>query len=659
MIGDTAGWVPLAPHERAPLPADASAEVADLFPESPEPSPVAARQGSALSLAAQGFAVSHVYGVRPDGTCRCPAGAACSAASIGKHGGTGWLEQATRDPAVIRTRFLAVDPGYGLVPLAGSGRLVVDEDVPGSLEALGPLPATFIVRTGLKPDGRRGRHVYGILPPDIAEADIPYQWAGGEVRIAGNGQVIGPYCRHRSGVLYEPVNDAPVAELPEAWVRAVIASGTQRHEAERVAHGPDDPGWRVTAGRHVFLVGKARNLRGVRLTGGRLLDEITRLDRERCDPPLADEPGRGMAELRKIAGWTEAHIADDGPGIIIHGPNPVPHAGEGPAVAETITAANTAPTIGTRTALDLRHGDAPPQLAGAFLTSEGPTVLYARGGTGKGLFACWLARQLVGTGHVVMVVDYEGHELEWGSRLRRLGLADDELERIHYRAPFAADWTAKKGSLWTVADAVRDDAARLGVTYLIVDSYSVATSNGDTMGGEAAAREYFSGLARIGLPSLTIAHVRGDSGKFPERPFGSVFVHNLARETWAAERIGDDDPEAIDPDEIRLGPDLVALELRNRKANARPKSSAQFVTFSFFADGTIEVTTDGPAGRSVADLAADALADGPLTLAKIAAAIKEDTGQSVSEDALRVTLKRHSQRFEQTTAGRPRTWNVR
>ncbi len=51
--------------------------------------------------------------------------------------------------------------------------------------------------------------------------------------------------------------------------------------------------------------------------------------------------------------------------------------------------AATPTTIGHRTARDLRHGTPPPQLAGAFLTSEGPTVLYARGGTGKGMMACW------------------------------------------------------------------------------------------------------------------------------------------------------------------------------------------------------------------------------------------------------------------------------
>jgi hypothetical protein len=317
-------------------------------------------------------------------------------------------------------------------------------------------------------------------------------------------------------------------------------------------------------------------------------------------------------------------------------------------------------TIGARTAADLRHGPPPDQLAGVFLTAEGDTVIYARGGTGKGLLACWLARQIVRAGHVVMVVDFEGHEMEWGARLRGLGLTDDELGRIHYRAPFGSDWTAPTGSLAAVADAIRDDAVRRGVTYLMVDSYSVATSNGDTMGGEAAAREYFSGLARIGLPSLTIAHVRGDSGKFPDRPFGSVFVHNLARETWAVEQLGNDEPDAIEPDVIRFGPHVVAPELRNKKANARPKSAAQFVTFSFFADGTIEVASDGPGGRSVADLAADALADGPLPLPKIAAAIKEDTGKVVSLENVRSALARHPRRFVQDKTGkRPYPWAVR
>ncbi len=609
------------------------------------PPEVEARQTAALRLAREGFLIAQVYGVRRDGRCSC---SRPECAHPGKHGGTGWKEQATRDPEVIRTRFLRGEPNYGAVPPEGSGLLIVDEDRPGSLETLGPLPDTLTVLTGPKGADARGRHVYGRLPDGIAESEIPYQWAGGEVRIASNGQAVGPYSRHASGTIYQPVNGSAVATLSEPWVRALIASARRQGAERSAAHGPADAGWTITNGRHGWLVERAVWLRGNGLSGDRLVDELLRLDRDRCDPPLADVPGRGEDEVRLIAGWTNGKVADKPPPITIIGTAP---SGAVAAALDT--------TIGTRTALDLRHGTPPDQLADPFLTPEGPTVIYARGGTGKGMIACWLAIRLVRAGHVPMVIDFEGHEREWGSRLRGLGATDDELSQVHYRAPFGADWTAGTGPLSKVAGLIRDDAQALGVTYLIVDSYSVATSNGDTMGGEAAAREYFSALSTIGLPSLTIAHVRGDSGKFPERPFGSVFVHNLARETWAVERLGEDDDDS-DPDEIRFGPHVVALELRNRKSNARPMSPAQFVTFSFFADGTIDATTDGPTGRAVVDLAADALADGPMPLAKIAGAIKEDTGETVSEDTIKRAMLRHPTRFiHESTGPRPRPWMLR
>jgi RecA/RadA recombinase len=49
-----------------------------------------------------------------------------------------------------------------------------------------------------------------------------------------------------------------------------------------------------------------------------LYDELVRLDRERNDPPLADEPPpRGLAEIRRIAGWTNQTIPDDQPGAFL------------------------------------------------------------------------------------------------------------------------------------------------------------------------------------------------------------------------------------------------------------------------------------------------------------------------------------------------------
>jgi hypothetical protein len=310
--------------------------------------------------------------------------------------------------------------------------------------------------------------------------------------------------------------------------------------------------------------------------------------------------------------------------------------------------------LGDRTAADLSFGLPPEQLVDPFLTPEGATVMYAKGGTGKGLVACYLCVQLVRAGRVVMILDYEGHEREWGSRLRGLGLTQDELERIHYRAPFGPDWFAPRGELDQVADLVRDDAQRIGATFLIVDSYTFATSTGDTMGGAAAAQEYFAALTRIGLPSLTLAHTRGDAARFADRPFGSVFVHNSARETWALEKTGG---EAED-DGDDYGPQIVALELRNKKANGRSIARPQFLAFSFFADGTIEVDDSTPAGRSIADLAAGVIADGPKTLKAIAAAIREDTGETVDQETVGRTLRRQPRRFCVVGKTRPKTWGL-
>lgn len=79
------------------------------------PPEVEARQVAALGLARQGFAIAQCYGVRRDGRCSCGKD---DCGAPGKHGGTGWLEQATTDPDVIRSRFLRGAPNYGVVPPA-------------------------------------------------------------------------------------------------------------------------------------------------------------------------------------------------------------------------------------------------------------------------------------------------------------------------------------------------------------------------------------------------------------------------------------------------------------------------------------------------------------------------------------------------------------
>src|SRR5205814_7943932 len=91
---------------------------------------------------------------------------------------------------------------------------------------------------------------------------------------------------------------------------------------------------------------------------------------------------------------------------------------------------------------DLPHGPPPALLADPFLDPEGHTVIYAPGGTGKGLLAVHLIHRILDDPRIdnVGVLDYENHEREWGWRSRAMGYSDSELERVKYLAPYGSKW---------------------------------------------------------------------------------------------------------------------------------------------------------------------------------------------------------------------------
>jgi hypothetical protein len=323
-------------------------------------------------------------------------------------------------------------------------------------------------------------------------------------------------------------------------------------------------------------------------------------------------------------------------------------------VAEAATAIgmavreDAAGSVGSRTLKDLPSGDPPPQLCDPYLSAEGVTVVYGLGGVGKGYVSVYLILQLVRQGKRVTVIDFENHPGEWGRRARTLGFTDDELQMVNYRAPFADDWTAKRGALATVAEILREDLDAATCDYLVIDSYTTATATGSELGGMGPAQEFFGGIAKLGRPALVIAHVASGGDKFPDKPFGTVFVHNLARETWAVGRVGEADDG---------GP--MTLELRNKKSNGRAKSKPQFLTFTFDAEGRVSVDDHKPMEASRANLAADVLSRSikQLTVKDLAAAIKADTGETISPENLRRDLRAHPERFEETNDA-PHQWGL-
>jgi len=383
------------------------------------------------------------------------------------------------------------------------------------------------------------------------------------------------------------------------------------------------------------------------------------IDNNAQTPPRSAQP-IPLSPTAEPAPLAADNLLGGGWGSFIRGTTEAPKRSEGVAAtvrepsAEHEREPRTAlpGTVGTRTLADLPCGDPLPPLIGEFIAAEGTTVLYGPGGVGKGWLSVHFAWQLVKTGRQVMVIDFELHEGEWGRRARRMGWTEPELEMVHYRAPFGEDWTAPKGTLGEVAERLRADCDRVGVDVIILDSYTTATSTSDSLGGQAGAQEFYSGIARIGRPALVLAHVAGASPRFSDRPFGSVFVHNLARETWALEGAADETPEAAwEPG--TYPPTTMALELRCKKRSAGLKPLPQFLTFNFFADGSVTVTTIQPVIRGVADLSVDVLrrAKAPMTVAAIAKAITADTNEKHTPETIRKTLDRnHGHRFKRTDA---------
>jgi hypothetical protein len=317
--------------------------------------------------------------------------------------------------------------------------------------------------------------------------------------------------------------------------------------------------------------------------------------------------------------------------------------------------------LGTRTAADLKYGPPPQPLLPPFFTTESALVLYGPGGAGKGTMASYLAIEYLRLDpeNTVMVLDFEGHETEWGNRLRGLGATEEELQRIHYREPFGADWGIGENTIALAADVIKRDANGLGVGLLIVDSIVMASDGDAAMGGAAAAKAYFAGLATIGLRSLNLGHVAGAAEKWPAKPFGSTYVHNLARETWAIEQVpGDDEPFVPSTDGAITARNSSGfrVELRNRKNSEGAVQPPAIFDVTYYSNGDLTVTPVAKEAKLPKDLVVDVLRGSTgMTVAAIVAAIKEDTGDAITTKAVTNALTRNPKVFAHDDK-RPRKW---
>ncbi len=202
----------------------------------------------------------------------------------------------------MRLRVVGPNASYGLIPPPGSGIIVIDRDDPSVLL---PMPATFEVHRA-SVDPRRG-HYYFMLADDVAEADVPRAFAGGEIRVGGSGHVVGPYCHHKDGSIYES-NGAAVGIADRELVEALVGLPPVHTGVNGVA----EP---IEGTRHAFLVGQARKFAGWHFDAERIEDELRTLNATVCQPPLSEK----AAEFRRMAAWAADNVKPDAPMRIRHG----------------------------------------------------------------------------------------------------------------------------------------------------------------------------------------------------------------------------------------------------------------------------------------------------------------------------------------------------
>ena len=167
--------------------------------------------------------------------------------------------------------------------------------------------------------------------------------------------------------------------------------------------------------------------------------------------------------------------------------------------------------------IELTPPEAP--LAGWVAANPGTvTVAYGDGGEGKTTHAAYVAAQVVQGGGLVAILDLEGNAKEWRRKLTYF---------------LGGELPAGSVSIWTPSETplpgelvALDGVADL----LVVDSMSMMQGYPDAVDKWGSIMEQAKALAKAAnVPMYLIAHT---SKMHPDKPYGSVKAHNLARLTF-------------------------------------------------------------------------------------------------------------------------------
>lgn len=259
-----------------------------------------------------------------------------------------------------------------------------------------------------------------------------------------------------------------------------------------------------------------------------------------------------------------------------------------------------------------------PKLVGGFwpIYLNDPNAIFGKGGDGKSLLATYSAGSLQADGIPTLIVDYEMSEDPQAARLAAL-FGHDRPPVSHYRA--TRPLIHEVDQLETI---IHDQQIRV----MVIDS-AVPASSGNPNDSETASA-YYAALRRLGVGSLTVAHVtKASTGRDakPEdaTPYGSAFWWNLARSAWHLRRSDADDSK-------------LTLALFHAKHNYGRKYHPIGLELTFADDGRATVKRVDVAGvpefsgaLSIQQRIRHVLKRGPRTIGELAADLDDQKLESI------------------------------
>lgn len=283
-----------------------------------------------------------------------------------------------------------------------------------------------------------------------------------------------------------------------------------------------------------------------------------------------------------------------------------------------------APDTTFRTLADVDDTPPGPLLLG-MLEPDGPNLMYALGGTGKGTTGAWMCGELIAQSMRPMVYDAENRPREWARRTSGLGI---DRSRVVYVQPRDLPPKLLGRPLWDVAEHLGRIAHVSGADLLMIDSVLPAVGVGEERLRSDAQVPYLyvASLDALSIPSLSFGHP--PKGQPEGEPFGSVAWVNAMRMTWNGTK--------ADGEGHRI-------RWRSRKKNERGYLAPVLLSVEYGQDGrpcAVVRQDDETATREWLLLVLD---EGPQAVSDLAEQIADET-----EDAQPGEVERVKVRIRQT-----------